>query len=137
MESKRVLSLWLNSAITRFTISLWHIGNGYYMYTEASGLNPGRTSLLRYTLPRIALGSTICVQFYYHMYSNSLNGMGTLNIKLLSSRGTASFISTISGNQGNAWKVHRTLLRTTDSQHTVSDNESGVNLGISKIESVI
>ncbi|KAK3084897.1 hypothetical protein FSP39_020980 [Pinctada imbricata] len=75
---------------------------GYYMYTEASG--PRRAGdKARLISPLFTWNSTLCLLFYYNLYGLHT---GTLNVYVKQGTGDLGRPSvSISGNQGNLWKL--------------------------------
>ncbi|XP_078360420.1 MAM and LDL-receptor class A domain-containing protein 1-like isoform X2 [Oculina patagonica] len=70
-----------------------HTGNGYYMYTEATGQSSGDTAKLN--SPKLLSRGSGCLMFYYHMYGAS---MGTLKVYI-----NGGLVFTESGDKGNMW----------------------------------
>jgi hypothetical protein len=77
-------------------------GNGIYFYVESSGQNYGGKVFTIYT-PTFDVSQTPgkVLSFWYHMYGTA---MGSLEIGVLDSTGYTA-LDTISGNQGNQWKL--------------------------------
>ena len=77
-------------------------GNGIYFYVESSGQNYGGKVFTIYT-PTFDISQTPgkVLSFWYHMYGAA---MGDLEIGVLDSVGYTA-LDTISGDQGNNWKL--------------------------------
>jgi len=77
-------------------------GNGVYFYVESSGQNYGGKVFTIYT-PMFDVSQTPgkVLSFWYHMYGAA---MGDLEIGVLDSLGYTA-LDTISGNQGDQWKL--------------------------------
>ena len=77
-------------------------GNGIYFYVEASGAGHPNKVFTVYT-PMFDISQTPgkVLSFWYHMYGAT---MGDLEIGVLDSLGYTA-LDTISGNQGNHWKL--------------------------------
>ncbi|XP_023933562.1 MAM and LDL-receptor class A domain-containing protein 1 [Lingula anatina] len=74
-------------------------GNGYYMYTEASGKGSGYTANLQSTsFPLLNIDR--CLSFAYHMYGRNI---GSLTVQKLSGGQTTS-IWNENGNKGDKWQ---------------------------------
>lgn len=76
---------------------------GYYMYIEASNYNHGDASGI--TSPLFSVESAqSCVSLYYHMYGTTGNGMGILDVHVVSTTTkTVTSVTKRSGNQGFTW----------------------------------
>ena len=77
-------------------------GSGIYFYVESSGQNYGGKVFTTYT-PMFDISQTPgkVLSFWYHMYGAA---MGDLEIGVLDSSGYTA-LDTISGNQGDQWKL--------------------------------
>ena len=77
-------------------------GSGIYFYVESSGQNYGGKVFTVYT-PMFDISQTPgkVLSFWYHMYGTA---MGSLEIGVLDSAGYTA-LDTISGNQGDQWKL--------------------------------
>jgi hypothetical protein len=77
-------------------------GNGIYFYVESSGQNYGGKVFTIYT-PTFDISQTPgkVLSFWYHMYGAA---MGDLEVGILDSAGY-TVLDTISGNQGEQWKL--------------------------------
>ena len=77
-------------------------GNGIYFYVESSGQNYGGKVFTIYT-PTFDVSQTPgkVLSFWYHMYGAA---MGNLEIGVLDNNGYTA-LDTISGDQGNHWKL--------------------------------
>ena len=103
MKSKENILSLINIKILKIFFYFTIIGNGYYMYLEASNTFQGSKSLLQFAMPNVT--GNVCLQFHYHMYSSSLGTMGNLNVRSVSNSSALSItIANINGNQGNLWK---------------------------------
>lgn len=83
-------------------------GQGYYLYTEASGLNQGDVALLTSKNYPASVGD--CFSFWYHMYGS---GIGSLLVFLVknNSQKEKILLKMINGNQGNVWKSSDVTIR--------------------------
>lgn len=81
----------------------WLRGNGKFLFTEASGCNVQTAILYTPSFDLTGLSSA-CLSFWYHMYGTS---MGSLSVEVSMDFGTtwSSALWTLSGNQGNQWKL--------------------------------
>jgi hypothetical protein len=70
---------------------------GYYIYTEAS-VNNNKTA--RLLSPALSVSTTVCVNFWYHMYGANVN---RINLRLKHSGTLGQPLWTKIGNQGNRW----------------------------------
>lgn len=71
--------------------------SGYYIYTEAS-VNNNKTA--RLISPSLGVSSTVCVNFWYHMYGANIN---RINLRLKHAGSLGQPLWTKIGNQGNQW----------------------------------
>ena len=77
---------------------------GYYLYAETSGILKGdQAQLVSLTFPAT---KGRCMTFWYHMYGS---GMGDLNV-YVNINGTKHKVWTMSGDQGDEWKMARVTL---------------------------
>jgi hypothetical protein len=79
-------------------------GTGYYFYTEATYNNPDfRADLITPTFNLSDL-SDVEVRFWYHMWDDDYNHMGTLHLDvLLNDVWIEDVMTPVTGNQGNQW----------------------------------
>ena len=61
-----------------------------------------------------------CLQFYYHMYGSTI---GALNILLMQNKTRSSPLWTLSGNQGNRWRIAQVTLNS-QVAFSVSNNDN-------------
>lgn len=88
-------------------------GPGYYLYAETSGILKGdRAHLVSRTFPAT---NGRCMTFWYHMYGS---GMGDLNV-YVNINGTKHKVWTMSGDQGDEWKMARVTLVSKGYQYQV------------------
>ncbi|KAJ8022250.1 MAM and LDL-receptor class A domain-containing protein 2 [Holothuria leucospilota] len=75
-------------------------GTGWYMYVETSSpVSANWTASLSSSWQNSTGHSTVCLEFYYHMYGSSI---GTLNV-FISSANTHNLIFSRSQNHGDRW----------------------------------
>ncbi|MEZ5196603.1 MAG: hypothetical protein R2764_09430 [Bacteroidales bacterium] len=79
-------------------------GSGFYFYTEATYNNPDfRADLITPTFSLFSL-TNVELRFWYHMWDDDYNHMGTLHLDVFANELWVEDIMTpISGNQGNQW----------------------------------
>ncbi|XP_033095896.1 MAM and LDL-receptor class A domain-containing protein 1-like [Anneissia japonica] len=74
---------------------------GFYIYIEASGQNLNDTARIWTTFYPATNGT--CIQWYYHMYGETVN---TLNVYIVNTTSTVGTIAwTNRNNQGNLWRL--------------------------------
>lgn len=72
----------------------------------------------------------VCVRFWYYMYSNLANNLGTLNVYLFDiNKNTSSLIWSLTYNQGSAWKEGTFSYRTTDKHKIIFEGLKGLGRG--------
>ena len=87
---------------------------GYYLYAETSGILKGdQAQLVSRTFP---VTNGRCMTFWYHMYGS---GMGDLNV-YVNINGTKHKVWTMSGDQGDEWKMARVTLVSKGHQYQVN-----------------
>jgi len=89
-------------------------GSGYYLFVETSGVPVGdKARLLSRTFPSI---KGRCLSFWYHMFGS---GMGELNVYLKSVTGAMAKVWSLSGDQGDEWKMAQVTLINSASDYLV------------------
>lgn len=87
---------------------------GYYLYAETSGILKGdQAQLVSRTFPAT---NGRCMTFWYHMYGS---GMGDLNV-YVNINSTKHKVWTMSGDQGDEWKMARVTLVSKGYQYQVN-----------------
>ncbi|KAI8514180.1 hypothetical protein Bbelb_085040 [Branchiostoma belcheri] len=76
--------------------------SGFYMYTEASGRQPG--DVARMVSPRVDTTGHVCVRFNYHMFGSET---GTLNVLIDDGLTGLRQVWHATGDQGNVWNEAR------------------------------
>ncbi|XP_019616112.1 PREDICTED: MAM and LDL-receptor class A domain-containing protein 1-like [Branchiostoma belcheri] len=76
--------------------------SGFYMYTEASGRQPG--DIARMMSPRVDTTGHVCVRFNYHMFGSET---GTLNVLIDDGLTGLRQVWHATGDQGNVWNEAR------------------------------
>lgn len=90
-------------------------GTGYYVYAETSGIDQNKKArLLSRTFPST---NGRCMSFWYHMYGS---GMGQLNVYIKPAKGVATKIWSLSGDQGNEWRMKQITLTSSASEYKVA-----------------
>ncbi|XP_022790685.1 uncharacterized protein LOC111330143 [Stylophora pistillata] len=88
-------------------------GPGHYLYAETSGIARGdKAQLVSRTFPAT---TGRCMTFWYHMYGS---GMGELNV-YVNITGTKLKVWSMSGDQGDEWKMARVTLVSKSFQYQV------------------
>lgn len=88
---------------------------GYYVYAETSGIDQNKKArLLSRTFPST---NGRCMSFWYHMYGS---GMGQLNVYIEPAKGVATKIWSLSGDQGNEWRMKQITLTSSASEFKVN-----------------
>jgi len=94
---------------------LTSLQSGYYLFVETSGVPVGdKARLLSRTFPSI---KGRCLSFWYHMFGS---GMGELNVYLKSVTGAMAKVWSLSGDQGDEWKMAQVTLINSASDYLVS-----------------
>ena len=94
-----------------YLLSLW---SGHYVFTETSGVPMGeKARLLSRTFPST---SGRCLSFWYHMYGS---GMGELNVYIKPQTGAMKKVWSVSGDQGDEWKMKQVTLTSNASDYQV------------------
>lgn len=89
-------------------------GSGHYIYVETSGIRAGeKAKLLSQTFPAT---KGRCLTFWYHMYGE---GMGELNVYIKPVTGSLNKVWSLSGNQGDEWKMARVTLTSNSLKYKV------------------
>lgn len=89
-------------------------GSGHYVFTESSGVPVGeKARLLSRTFPS---NSGRCLSFWYHMYGS---GMGELNVYIKPQTGAMKKVWSVSGDQGDEWKMKQVTLISNASNYQV------------------
>ena len=87
---------------------------GHYIYTEASGINKDQKARLQSRNFPPTNGR--CLSFWYHMYGS---GIGQLNVYIESTVGAAKRMWSLSGDQGDEWKMTQITLSSAASEYKV------------------
>lgn len=90
-------------------------GTGHYIYTEASGINKDQKARLQSRNFPPTNGR--CLSFWYHMYGS---GIGQLNVYIESTVGAAKRMWSLSGDQGDEWKMTQITLSSAASEYKVT-----------------
>ena len=113
----------LEYSITREnTLSQWIFCYflGHYIYVETSGIRAGeKAKLLSQTFPAT---KGRCLTFWYHMYGE---GMGELNVYIKPVTGSLNKVWSLSGNQGDEWKMARVTLTSNSLKYKVIFGDPG------------
>lgn len=87
-------------------------GSGHYLFVETSGVDEGeKAKLISRTFP--TTGGR-CLTFWYHMYGS---GMGELNVYIKPVTGSLRNVWSLSGDQGNEWKMAQVTLVSGSSEY--------------------
>jgi hypothetical protein len=79
-------------------------GTGYYFYTEATYNNPFFEADLLTPIFDLTELTDVTVSFWYHMWDDNYNTMGTLHLDIgINDVWTEDVMTPISGNQGDQW----------------------------------
>lgn len=82
---------------------------------ETSGISEGeKAKLLSQTFPQTG---GRCLTFWYHMYGS---GMGELNVYIKPITGSLRKVWSLSGDQGNEWKMAQVTLDSSASEYQVN-----------------
>ena len=88
---------------------------GHYVYAETSGIDQDKKArILSRTFPST---SGRCMSFWYHMYGS---GMGQLNVYIEPAKGVATKVWSLSGDQGNEWRMKQITLTSSASEYKVN-----------------
>ena len=95
------------SILTHVVFFFRKIGNGYFMYLDSSQSYYNKVRMeFEYPIPNI-ISSSICIQFYYHMFAQDFERMGRFTVFVKLGRLKYVEILMVKGNRGDYWRHHR------------------------------
>eukprot|EP00795_Rhopilema_esculentum_P012712 gene12712-3431_t len=96
---------------------------GYYVYIEASApRSKGHKAWLR--SPVFTPSTGRCLQFWYHMYGYNV---GTLNVLTYSNGSRSTPLYSLSGSQGNIWRIAQVTIASTVNHQMIFEASVGTS----------